>query len=107
MPTLLFDKPGRLAMANAGPGTGTCQFFITEVPTPHLNGKHTIFGQVIEGQELVTKIANVPRNSEDKPVTPVKIMNIKIVREGPAPAAPATKKATPAVKKSAAPATKS
>jgi peptidyl-prolyl cis-trans isomerase A (cyclophilin A) len=105
-PNLTFDKPGRLAMANAGPGTGTCQFFITEVPTPHLNGKHTIFGQVVEGQELVTKIANVPRNSEDKPLTPVKIVNIKIVREGPAPVAPVTKKAAPAVKKSAAPATK-
>ncbi len=106
-PSLTFDKPGRLAMANSGPGTGTCQFFITEVPTPHLNGKHTIFGQVVEGQELVTKIASVPKNSDDKPNTPVKIVNIRIVREGPAPAAPVTKKAAPAVKKSAAPQAKS
>jgi peptidyl-prolyl cis-trans isomerase A (cyclophilin A) len=104
-PTLKFDKPGRLAMANAGLGTGTCQFFITEVPTPHLDGKHTIFGQVVEGQELVTKIANVPRDSNDKPKTPVKIVSIRITREGlPPVAAPATKKAAPATKKAAAPA---
>src|SRR5262249_47717047 len=77
-PSLHFDKPGRLAMANAGPRTGTCQFFITEVPTPHLDGKHTIFGQVIEGQDLVTKIANVPKDSNDKPRTPVRIVNIRI-----------------------------
>ena len=109
-PSLKFDKPGRLAMANAGPRTGTCQFFITEGPTPHLDGKHTIFGQVVEGQDLVTKIARVPKNADDKPNTPVKIVNIAIKREGPQPAgsaAPATKKAAPATKKSAAPAAKS
>jgi|SRR5579872_844609 len=109
-PTLRFDKPGRLAMANAGPRTGTCQFFITEGLTPHLNDKHTIFGQVVEGQDLVTKIARVPKNADDKPNTPVKILNIAIKREGPAPAgsaAPVTKKAAPATKKSAAPAAKS
>jgi cyclophilin family peptidyl-prolyl cis-trans isomerase len=107
-PSLTFDKPGRLAMANSGPRTGTCQFFITEVPTPHLNGHHTIFGQVVEGQDLVTKITHVPRNGDDKPNTPVKIVSIKIVREGPAPVAPpVTKKAAPAVKKAAAPAAKS
>ena len=98
-PSLKFDKPGRLAMANAGPRTGTCQFFITEVALQpgHLDGKHTIFGQVIEGQELVTKIANVPRDGNDKPRTPVRILNIAIKREGPAPVAPATttKKAAP------------
>jgi cyclophilin family peptidyl-prolyl cis-trans isomerase len=109
-PSLRFDKPGRLAMANAGPRTGTCQFFITEGLTPHLNDKHTIFGQVVEGQDLVTKIARVPKNADDKPNTPVKILNIAIKREGPAPAgsaAPVTKKAAPATKKSAAPAAKS
>ena len=54
---LSFDRPGRLAMANSGPNTNGSQFFITEVPTQHLDGKHTIFGQVVEGQELVAKIA--------------------------------------------------
>jgi len=99
-PTLKFDQPGRLAMANAGPKTGSCQFFITEVPTPSLNGLHTIFGQVVEGQDVVTKIARVPRDGNDKPRTPVKIVSVDITREGPppAPAAPAVKKAAPATK---------
>ncbi len=52
-----FDRPGLLAMANAGPNTNGSQFFITEVPTPHLNKGHTIFGETVRGQELVGKIA--------------------------------------------------
>jgi len=104
-PALKFDIPGRVAMANAGPNTGSCQFFITEVPTPHLNGKHTIFGQVVEGQELVGKIARVPRDSRDKPTTPVVMTRVTIERVGPTPqggidltppARPAAKKAAPA-----------
>jgi Peptidyl-prolyl cis-trans isomerase (rotamase) - cyclophilin family len=94
-PTLAFDKPGRVAMANAGPGTGSCQFFITEVPTPHLTGLHTIFAQVVEGQELVDKIARVPRDEKDKPKIPVRIVRVSFKREGPgAPvnAAPAVRK---------------
>jgi cyclophilin family peptidyl-prolyl cis-trans isomerase len=96
-PTLKFDIPGRLAMANSGPQTGTCQFFITEVPTPHLNGKHTIFGQVIHGQELVSQIARVPRDADNKPRTPVTIKRIAVRREPPEPAP--VKKAAPAAKK--------
>jgi peptidyl-prolyl cis-trans isomerase A (cyclophilin A) len=85
-PTLKFDIPGRMAMANAGPGTGSCQFFITEVPTPHLNGKHTIFGQVVEGQDLVAKIARVPKGGNDKPATAVVMSKVTFERIGPVPA---------------------
>jgi len=86
-PDLKFDVPGRLAMANTGePHTGGCQFFITEVPTEYLNGKHTIFGQVVEGQELVGKIARVPRDRNDKPLHPVRIISIVFHRVGPPPA---------------------
>lgn len=91
--TLRYDRPGRLGVANIGqPNTGSCQFFITEVPTPHLNNMHTIFGQVVEGQDLVPKIANVPRDQNDKPRTPVKITRVVIERVGPPPAAAAPAK---------------
>jgi len=60
-----FDKPGLLAMANAGPNTNGSQFFITEVPTPHLNNRHTIFGEVVKGGDLVPQIARAG-NSQTK-----------------------------------------
>jgi len=77
-----FDKPGKLAMANSGPGTNGCQFFITVAPTPWLTGNHTIFGEVIEGQEIADKISKVPRAAQDKPKTPVVLESVVIERVG-------------------------
>jgi len=92
---LHFDQAGRLAMANSGPNTNGSQFFITEVPTPHLDGKHTIFGQC-ENLDLVKQIARGatdPRN--DRPFNPVKITHVKIVNPNkPAATTPAKKPAT-------------
>jgi peptidyl-prolyl cis-trans isomerase A (cyclophilin A) len=75
-----FDKPGKLAMANSGPNTNGCQFFITVAPTPWLTGKHTIFGEVVEGQEIVTNISLVPRGGQDKPHKPVVLESVVIER---------------------------
>lgn len=98
---LKFDIPGRLAMANAGPGTGSCQFFITEVPTPHLNGKHTIFGQVVANQALVARITGVPKNASNKPNTPVRIVKVDFERWAAGKLVPVTPSAKPAAKKAA------
>lgn len=87
---LIFDKPGVLAMANSGPNTNGCQFFITVAPAPHLNGNYSVFGQVVSGQEVANAISEVPRDSQDKPVTPVKILRISIRRVGSTATKPAT-----------------
>lgn len=75
-----FDKPGKLAMANSGPNTNGCQFFITVAPTDWLTGKHTIFGEVVEGQEIVVKISKVPTGPQDKPRKPVVLESVVIER---------------------------
>ncbi len=87
-PDLLFDKPGRMAYANAGPGTNTSQFFITEVPftgqqAGMLNGKYTIFGQCDEAAvALVKQIAAMSRDGNDRPYRPIKITHIAIQKAG-------------------------
>jgi peptidyl-prolyl cis-trans isomerase A (cyclophilin A) len=73
-----FDRPGLLAMANAGPGTNGCQFFVTTAPTEWLTGKHTIFGEVTGGYDVVEAISRVPTGAQDRPGTDVVLERVDI-----------------------------
>jgi peptidyl-prolyl cis-trans isomerase A (cyclophilin A) len=79
-PDLRFNRPYLLAMANAGPGTNGSQFFITVVPTPHLDGRHTIFGEVVQGSDIVDAIGKTETDRGDRPVKDVVVESVTIDR---------------------------
>ncbi|MDA2913666.1 peptidylprolyl isomerase [Acidobacteriia bacterium AH_259_A11_L15] len=85
-PDMKFDRPGRMGMANIGqPSTGNSQFFLTHQATDWLDGKHTVFGQVVEGQDVVEAIGNAPRDANDRPKEPILLEKVTLERVGSPP----------------------
>ncbi len=79
-PALKHDRPGVLSMANAGPNTNGSQFFLCEVPTPWLDGRHAVFGATLEGHDIIKKITHSPRDGSDKPKTDIRLNEVRISR---------------------------